>query len=286
MLTLTIIIPTFNSANTLADCLESIVFQTLQDIEVWIIDGVSSDATIEIIKEYDAKYNYINYITEPDKGIYDAMNKGIDLAKGEWLYFLGSDDMLDNNLVLAQIATEINDKKTDLIYGNVLGAFSKNKYEYPSVSEVFSTGIHHQGVFYKKVVFSKLGKYDLRFLIAADYHFTLKVFADSALIKKYVNIDIATYGETGLSSHKYDYKYFSFHYRFLKECKIILEDTIEKKLIKNSIYCCIHQVTENKDSAFTWSNFMFYMLFCFEIEIIKKLKYFYNMLYWFIKPKK
>ena len=87
---LSIIIPTFNSANTLRRALDSIIGQTLNDLEVLIMDGVSTDQTLDIAKTYND--NRIRIFSEPDNGVYDAMNKGIDKASGEWLYFLGSDD--------------------------------------------------------------------------------------------------------------------------------------------------------------------------------------------------
>ena len=113
---LSIIIPTFNSASVLPKALGSIVSQTFTDWEVLIMDGVSTDDTLKVAQSYDD--SRIRIYSEPDKGIYDAMNKGIKKAQGEWLYFLGSDDWLLNATVLNQIFS--NDiEKYDVIYGDV-----------------------------------------------------------------------------------------------------------------------------------------------------------------------
>ena len=96
-----IIIPTCNSAKTLSRCLDSVISQSFTDWEVLMKDGVSNDDTIIIASSYQD--SRIRIYSEPDKGIYDAMNKGIDKAQGEWLYFLGSDDWLLNNCVLEEI---------------------------------------------------------------------------------------------------------------------------------------------------------------------------------------
>ena len=98
-----IIIPTFNSEKTLDIALSSIVVQSYQNFEVLIIDGLSTDSTIDIAKKHQKVFPNIKIKSEKDNGIYDAMNKGIALAKGEWLYFMGSDDSLYNDDVLNQI---------------------------------------------------------------------------------------------------------------------------------------------------------------------------------------
>ncbi len=95
-----IIIPTYNSAKTLSKCLDSLVNQTFQNFEVIILDGKSSDDTVSISLRYTDIFKNIRLISERDKGIYHAMNKGIEMAKGEWLYFLGSDDYILENSTL------------------------------------------------------------------------------------------------------------------------------------------------------------------------------------------
>src|SRR4028119_177168 len=100
MVLLSLIIPTFNSSASLPAAIDSIVNQTFKNYELWIIDGNSSDDTVDIIKTYQARYKQIHFISEPDKGTYDALNKGVKLSSGEWIYFLGSDNHLVGDDIL------------------------------------------------------------------------------------------------------------------------------------------------------------------------------------------
>ena len=85
-----IIIPTFNAAKTLSASLESVINQSCQQFELLIVDGISTDDTLSVVKKYAALSANIKWVSEKDNGIYDAMNKSIKMAKGEWLFFLGS----------------------------------------------------------------------------------------------------------------------------------------------------------------------------------------------------
>ena len=115
--TASIVIATYNSAKTLRMSLESVLNQSFQDWECVIVDGASKDGTVEIIKEYSNKDARFRYISEPDNGIYDAFNKGWKMAKGEWVYYLGSDDLLmqDDLSNLLQ-----NTGHADVLYGDVI----------------------------------------------------------------------------------------------------------------------------------------------------------------------
>lgn len=196
MILFSIIIPTFNSAKTIERCLESIISQTYKNIEVLVIDGVSKDNTIDIVK----KYSTVSLISEPDKGIYDAMNKGIALAKGEWLYFLGSDDFLYNNQVFSKLSEEISNKEFDCLYGNV-HIFEKNKIHMGKISRMnlFRKNISHQSIVYNKSIFHKLGKYNLNFPVFADLDYNFKLFFSDYKIK-YSDLVLANFSIGGISS--------------------------------------------------------------------------------------
>ncbi|MGC3979002.1 MAG: glycosyltransferase [Paludibacteraceae bacterium] len=113
-----IIIPTYNSASTLQKCLESVISQIFENYEVIIVNGVSNDKTLQLAHDFND--DRIRVLCEPDEGIYDAMNKGIKLAKGEWLYFSGSDDSLYDSSVLTNVFSLIMNAKVDVVYGDVL----------------------------------------------------------------------------------------------------------------------------------------------------------------------
>lgn len=206
--TLTIIIPTYNSATYVFDALNSILSQTFQDFEIFVIDGGSTDETLAKVKNFSKKDNRIQYISEPDLGIYDAMNKGILLANGYWLYFLGSDDILLNNNVL-EIIFSNNNGSADIIYGNVISTRFNGRYDGEfTLPKIFEKNICHQAIFFKKRVFKITGNFNLRYVAHADYDHNLKWFLNKKLKKKYLPIDIAKYADGGFSSVSNDNKFY------------------------------------------------------------------------------
>lgn len=198
---LSIIIPTFNSEAVLGRALDSIVCQTFADWEVLIMDGVSTDDTLKIAQSYND--SRIRIYSGPDKGIYDAMNKGIKKAQGEWLYFLGSDDWLINPETLGSVFSMDIDSY-DVVYGDVEsvqlvpehgGEWSLSTIEYNRC---------HQGIFYKRKVFKELGFYNLDYPVLADFDLNLKWFFSKKLINKYIPITVAHYSEGGFSYDQSD----------------------------------------------------------------------------------
>lgn len=281
-----IIIPTYNSAAFLQAAIDSISYQTFEDYEIIFVDGVSKDATMQIVE--GAKKSCrgkINYISEPDNGIYDAMNKGIDLATGEWLYFMGSDDKLYSTHVLAEIYREITTEPADLIYGNVTGETSLTHYIYNTVSKVLSHGIHHQSIFYKRAVFTACGKYDLFFKVAADYHLTVKAFVQPGIKTRYINLEIASYGESGFSSKTFDYTYFSNHYKLLAQKDALSKLEKPEETLSTSIYCCLFLLKEKYNTGFAIKNLWYYATKASHLKAIDRLKIAFRTMYWSLKQK-
>lgn len=201
---ISIIIPTFNSANSIAETLQSIVTQTYKNIEVLVLDTVSNDATCEIVNSFRNNFSFIHLISEKDKGVYDAMNKGIELGKGDYLYFMGSDDVFYTNDTLENIFTKEN-LSFDVIYGDVQFKNSKQIYSGESnlqklVNDQIS--ICHQAIFYAKRTFDVIGNYKLKYFIHADYDFNIRCFQNKELKIKYINTIVAIFNETGLSGTK------------------------------------------------------------------------------------
>lgn len=125
---ITVVTPVFNASETLEECILSVANQNYLNLEHWFIDGKSTDGSLEIIKRYAAQFPHIKCISEKDKGIYDAMNKGIDSSSGEWLYFLGADDVLMPDVLNEVFCGEwIGDY--DVIYGNVIFKHSGQVYD-------------------------------------------------------------------------------------------------------------------------------------------------------------
>lgn len=206
---ISVIIPTFNSAKTLERCLNSIVEQDYNCSEVVLIDGVSTDNTLSIIKRFQLDYPFIKFLSEPDKGIYDAMNKGIDAASGDWIYFLGSDDTLYERDVLSKIAAFLKTAKAEVIYGNVVMR-GQNKWNLDNVvfdgeytmEKFIDRNICHQAILYSRQVIERNGKFSLRYVTNADFDYNLRCFANSAF--QYVDLIIANFYVGGQSSHTDD----------------------------------------------------------------------------------
>jgi glycosyltransferase involved in cell wall biosynthesis len=207
---ISIITPTFNAAATIAACIESVAEQTYPAKEHWIIDGVSTDDTMTIVQQYAAVYPHIRYVSEKDKGIYDAMNKGIALSEGEWLYFLGADDTFYNNQVLENIPYQQD--QVQVIYGDVLMPLDHNNdfstaYIYGSNFDyqlIQQKNICHQSIFYRREIFHLFGSYNLKYKFYADWDFNLKWMLSGSVRSIYINRTIAKYSRNGISSRSHD----------------------------------------------------------------------------------
>lgn len=201
MFKISIIIVTYNAERYLDECIKSVVEQNSNNFELLIIDGKSTDNTLSIIKKYDKNIDY--FISEKDNGIYDAMNKGLDCAKGEYVYFLGADDTLYNKNVLKDIENYL-DNKIDILSGNVylvdrnlnMKKLAKNKY----TKEEIITGqmLPHQGLFVRRTLALKY-KFNVKYKIASDYEMLLKIIKDNYNIL-YIDDIIANYNVSGISS--------------------------------------------------------------------------------------
>jgi glycosyltransferase involved in cell wall biosynthesis len=200
---ISVIIPTFNSERTISRVLQSILSQTFQNFEIIIFDALSKDNTLQKINNY--KDERLKLRSEADKGIYEAMNKGIDEANGEWIYFIGSDDYLITNTVLEDLVNQVNLDDYDYVYGNVLSPEYGDKYDGVfDEHKIISQNICHQALFVRKKLFRRLGKFNIRYKLLADYDFNLRCMFDKKVRKKYVDLMIAYYAPAGSSSTRAD----------------------------------------------------------------------------------
>lgn len=229
---ISIITTTYNSASTLTDTLKSIFKQSYDNFESVIIDGKSTDGTLEIIKSFKNKYpNKIKYISEKDKGIYDAMNKGISLATGDIIGILNSDDFFTSNDILETIAKTFSENDIDAIYGDVHFVNNNNLKKcirYYS-SRIFSPSLMrlgfmpaHPSFYIKNYQLKNVGKYNTSYKIAADFEFLLRAFLKNKIRSLYIPKDFVTMriggaSTSGISSRKLIMKE---HLRALKENNI------------------------------------------------------------------
>lgn len=186
----TLITATYNSGASIKSCLDSVVSQDYDDFEYLIIDGKSSDDTLSIVKDYQQKYSYIKLISEKDQGIYDALNKGVVLSKGDVIGFVHSDDLLASKTVISEIVSTLKNKALDGVYGDleyvrkedtakVVRFWRSRSFNSKLLSKGWMPA--HPTLFLKKEVYEKYGKFNLTYKISADYDFMLRVLKDDSL---------------------------------------------------------------------------------------------------------
>jgi len=184
---ITVVTVVFNGEKFLEETILSIINQTYDNVEYLIIDGGSTDGTLDIIKKYEHAIDY--WVSEKDKGIYDAMNKGIDLATGEWINFMNAGDML------LKIPAGYLNADADLVYGNeknATGVQQPKPIRLIKYGEMFAC---HQAMFFR---LSEINHYT-NYKIYADYHLVMEMFLNK---KKfiYINETICLYADGGVSS--------------------------------------------------------------------------------------
>ncbi len=249
---ISIIVVSLNTKFFFLKTIKSIIGQSYKNKEIIVVDGKSIDGTVETIT--NMKKNFSKIIIEKDKGIYDAMNKGSYLAKGEWIMFLNSGDIFYNKQVLANIFKNPHMNK-DIIYGDTLIKQKNIKYLAPSSIFLKTTSIMpfcHQSAIIKTAIV-KRNKFSLKYKYSSDFDFFLRCFAKN---KKFYNINciIATVLAQGLSDNnrqkvysenikiltKYNYSFFILaklwflkFYNLIKDCiKYILPENFILLILK------------------------------------------------------
>ncbi len=204
----TAVVPTYNAAAVLRECLESLVAQDYENLEILVMDGGSKDETVAIARSFGTQ---VRVITEPDEGIYDAMNKGIAASTGEWLYFMGADDALVDPFVLSDMMSSeaAQDETTLLLYGDVRGDLLGEKYPGELTPEKLVAGnICHQSIFYRRRRFDIEAPYQIRYRLYADWDLNLRVFLRHPGTFRYVDRLVATF-TGGLSTSRDDQAFWS-----------------------------------------------------------------------------
>lgn len=197
-----IITANYNGGKTLVKTIESILEQTYNNVEYIIIDGKSTDNSVEIIESYkkkfkEKKYEY-NWVSEKDSGIFNAMNKGIEIASGDIIGIIGSDDWYERE-TLEIVANEFEkDKELKMVYG-ILRTVSNNKFQ-QIIGDYNSYGRgQHPTVFLKKEVYKRYGNYNEKYKIAADTDFLLKL-KNEKINYKFVEKILTNFSTEGISS--------------------------------------------------------------------------------------
>ncbi|MCB9015277.1 MAG: glycosyltransferase [Lentimicrobiaceae bacterium] len=171
----------YNSANSIHDAINSVLSQSYPDIEYIIVDGLSKDKTVDIIKSYGDKIT--KFVSEPDKGIYDALNKGIGMATGDVIGFMHSDDLFANNQILEKVAHVFQTHHTDSIYGDLEYVYKEDTSKVLRYWKSGNFSIRnlkcgwmppHPTFYVKRSVYEKYGVFNINYRIAADYDTMLR----------------------------------------------------------------------------------------------------------------
>lgn len=197
---ISIITVVLNGAHALESCIQSVIDQQYEYIEYIVIDGGSTDGTLDILKRYNDRITF--WISEPDKGIYDAMNKGIRRATGDRILFLGCDDTLSADLRnIVPLLTHAN----TIYYGDAYWTGRERLYDGPfTVAKLARTNICHQAIFYPRAIFEKYS-FNLRYPFQADWELSMRCLIDPEFYFQYIPIQVAVYNDMkGLSSVRRD----------------------------------------------------------------------------------
>jgi glycosyltransferase involved in cell wall biosynthesis len=206
---ITVITVVLNGKKHLEEAILSVINQTYENVEYIIIDGGSTDGTLEIINKYNEQIDY--WVSEPDNGIYDAMNKAVALARGDWLY----DDKLYPDS-LEQIASHLRDKSV-IYYGNVTMMSDGKKYDgYFNSYKLMYCNICHQSIFYPRSVFD-YHRYETRYKTSSDFVLVQKCHGDKRFRFQHVPVDVARYNDMiGVSSTREDPQFLADKKKLIK----------------------------------------------------------------------
>lgn len=214
---ISIITATYNSAKTVRDTFRAVLSQSYPNYEYIVIDGGSKDGTVDIIREYEPLFGgRMRWISEPDEGIYDAMNKGLGMATGDVVGLLNSDDFYTSCNILSRVASAFNDNDVDAVYGDIHfvhdGDLKKCVRYYSSRPfrrwwMRFGFMPAHPSFYCRRSVYEKYGAFDLTYKVAADFECLLRLIFIHRIRTKYLPLDFVTMrtggaSTSGMTSHK------------------------------------------------------------------------------------
>ncbi len=205
-----IITATYNSAETVRNTFDSVLNQTYKDIEYIVVDGLSKDNTVEIVKEYVEKFGgKMRYISEKDRGLYDAMNKGLAMATGDVVGILNSDDFYTSNDILEVVANNFRDNEIDAVYGDIhfVNSDDLTKCVRYYSSAIFSRRLMrfgfmpaHPSFYCKREVYEKYGDFNTKYKIAADFDSLFRFIYIKRIRTRYIKRDFVTMRTGGVST--------------------------------------------------------------------------------------
>lgn len=207
---ISIVTASYNSVKTLADTMESVLGQIYTDWEYIVVDGGSTDGTVDLIRKYEPRFGgKMKWMSEPDKGIYDAMNKGIQKSTGDVIGILNSDDYYTTTDALSTIASALSNEKLDAVYGDIhfVKEGEPNKVvRYYSSRQFkpfwlrFGFMPAHPSFYVRRAVYQKAGLYDISYKIGSDFEMMVRLFRKQRIRYQYLAKDFVTMRTGGMST--------------------------------------------------------------------------------------
>lgn len=204
---ISVVLPVRNAVGEVLDCLVALSNQTFRDFEVYVVDGASTDGTPEKVSKFRDGHDLpLTLFSSPDAGAYDAMNKGIALTRGEWLYFMGADDRPYDSRVFEEVAEILSTTPADFVHGDVVLKGDGRRLGGKMTLDLllFENNICHQAVFYRRRLIERVGGYSLRYPIWSDWDLNLRCFKTPGVGVEWVDRVIAVFNDLGGLSSKED----------------------------------------------------------------------------------
>ena len=197
-----------NNAAGLEKTLQSVAAQTFKEFEYVVVDGASTDGSVEVIKRYESKFAHLKWISEPDKGIYNAMNKGIRMASGDYIQILNSADCLAAPEVTERLLAELERQGNPaILYGNMVKCFPDGRRmvdkcfagQEITMLGMFTGTLNHDPAYIRRDLFEKYGYYDESLKIVSDWKWYLQAIILGGEKPQYVDMDVTLFDMTGIS---------------------------------------------------------------------------------------
>lgn len=248
-----IITVSYNSEKTIARTIQSVLSQSCRDYEYIIVDGASTDATMDIVKTYETKFEgRLRYVSEPDRGIYDAMNKGISMAKGDIIGIVNSDDWLEDYTLeeLTKSIGGLNENETvmtgDIRYHYNDGStqiISYTQKELKHYAKVWRLGVNHPATFVPRAIYEKFGVFDINIRLQADSDFIDRLYHNGVPFV-FINKVLSNQSDGGASTNNFD--------KSLRDYKYILSKNVPNGLYRFIYYAKYWFAMQIKKNAPTY----------------------------------
>lgn len=236
---ITIITACYNSERTIEQTIQSVLNQTYENIEYIIVDGASTDGTMDVVEKYRDRIDVV--VSEKDRGVYDAFNKGVELATGDYVYYLNSGDYFTSEMILQSAITQLgsNWSETSYFYGCVICLDESIEVEYIAGEEIslenLADGkmIPHQAIFVKRSIFYEIGNFNIEYSIASDFDFLVRIMLDPDNNGKFLNLNFSYYPTNGISSN---------YYILIREYQEIIKKHFNREFLdeaRNNYFNCV-----------------------------------------------